>query len=230
MVNRWTCKYCDLTINDDVPSRAAHEGGFRHKAAVERALRQTYKKAEKGRREAAVQAREIAKIERAALKADAQDAAGPSEAPEEEEEGEGQAGSKRKRSHGKDKEDQNGRAEWKPKDKFAAYTTAANLGLGEDPEEVRAREEKELRQKEGFASGWSVVEDPNPPSIPSSSSQSATAQAKSHKPIATFDAVDDQEDLRSFKTQEKTAPRLADDEDEPAGELVFKKRTKKRRV
>lgn len=28
---RWTCPYCDITINDDVPSRMQHEGGMRHK-------------------------------------------------------------------------------------------------------------------------------------------------------------------------------------------------------
>ncbi|CAD6889266.1 unnamed protein product [Tilletia laevis] len=223
MVNRWTCKYCDLTINDDVPSRAAHEGGFRHKAAVERALRQTYKKAERGRRDAAIQAKEIAKLDKG------------------DDEGEALlAGSKRKRNNGKDKEDENAggsgqRGEWKPKDKFTAYTTAANLGLGEDPEDVRAREEKELRQKEGFASQWSVVDDPTPPSVPNtvsaSSSMRGMPQATAPKAASTTTSTDDPDDLRSFKTQEKKAPQLHDDDDDaPAGELVFKKRTKKRRA
>ncbi|KAE8190083.1 hypothetical protein CF336_g5460 [Tilletia laevis] len=244
MVNRWTCKYCDLTINDDVPSRAAHEGGFRHKAAVERALRQTYKKAERGRRDAAIQAKEIAKLDKAASRAEAAAVpsdSGPSASQQGDDEGEALlAGSKRKRNNGKDKEDENAggsgqRGEWKPKDKFTAYTTAANLGLGEDPEDVRAREEKELRQKEGFASQWSVVDDPTPPSVPNtvsaSSSMRGMPQATAPKAASTTTSTDDPDDLRSFKTQEKKAPQLHDDDDDaPAGELVFKKRTKKRRA
>lgn len=61
---KWTCKYCDVTINDDVPSRQQHENGLRHKGNVERQLRQAYKKSEKDRREEKDAKREMEKIER----------------------------------------------------------------------------------------------------------------------------------------------------------------------
>lgn len=50
---RWTCKYCNVTINDDVPSRQHHESGLRHKHNVERALRDLYRETEQRRREEA---------------------------------------------------------------------------------------------------------------------------------------------------------------------------------
>lgn len=61
---RWTCKYCDVTINDDVPSRTQHEGGARHKANVERALRDIYRKSEGERRDKEAAGREMERIER----------------------------------------------------------------------------------------------------------------------------------------------------------------------
>jgi len=61
---KWTCKYCDVTINDDVPSRQQHENGLRHKGNVERSLRQAYKKSERDRRDESHAKREMEKIER----------------------------------------------------------------------------------------------------------------------------------------------------------------------
>lgn len=40
---RWTCKYCNVTVNDDVPSRRHHENGARHKQNVERSLKELYR-------------------------------------------------------------------------------------------------------------------------------------------------------------------------------------------
>lgn len=40
---RWTCKYCNVTINDDVPSRRRHENGARHKQNVARSLKDLYR-------------------------------------------------------------------------------------------------------------------------------------------------------------------------------------------
>lgn len=61
---KWTCKYCDVTINDDIPSKQQHENGLRHKGNVERHLRQAYKKSEKDRKEDSHAKREMAKIEK----------------------------------------------------------------------------------------------------------------------------------------------------------------------
>lgn len=61
---KWTCPYCDITINDDVPSRMQHEGGLRHKGNVERALKDVYRKGERSRRDEENAKREMAKIEK----------------------------------------------------------------------------------------------------------------------------------------------------------------------
>ncbi|KAK0551816.1 hypothetical protein OC846_003103 [Tilletia horrida] len=208
MVNRWTCKYCNLTINDDAPSRAAHEGGFRHKAAVERALRQTYKRAERDRRDAATQAKELAKIERAAGKAAA--GQGLESSAEDADEA---TGSKRRRKEDGEGDDKSKKApaEWKPSNKFTAYTTAANLGIGEDEEEVRAREEQKLRQEQGFASEWSVVQEAE-----SSSTALPTDQQAKKSSAVQLPPVEDEDDHRSYKAKEKVLPRNTDADDEPA--------------
>lgn len=61
---KWTCKYCDVTINDDAPSRQQHESGLRHKNNVERALRDVYKRQDREKREKEENDREMKKIER----------------------------------------------------------------------------------------------------------------------------------------------------------------------
>ncbi|WFD35084.1 mRNA cleavage and polyadenylation factor subunit [Malassezia cuniculi] len=43
---RWTCKYCNVTVNDDVPSRRHHENGVRHKQNVEQALKNLYRESQ----------------------------------------------------------------------------------------------------------------------------------------------------------------------------------------
>ena len=48
---RWTCKYCNVTINDDPPSRKHHESGVRHKRNVARALDDLHKLKDAKRRE-----------------------------------------------------------------------------------------------------------------------------------------------------------------------------------
>lgn len=64
---RWTCKYCNVTINDDIPSRRHHENGLRHKHNVERALRALHKENDAKRR-AEVQAHmELLRIEKVRL-------------------------------------------------------------------------------------------------------------------------------------------------------------------
>ena len=76
---RWTCKYCNVTINDDIPSRQHHESGQRHKNKVERSLRGLYKENSEKRREEERAAREMALIERVRCHTHA---GGRSESPE----------------------------------------------------------------------------------------------------------------------------------------------------
>lgn len=48
---RYHCKYCNIYIADDKPSRQQHENGLRHKGNVERFVRGLYKEGEKRVRE-----------------------------------------------------------------------------------------------------------------------------------------------------------------------------------
>jgi len=48
---RYHCKYCNIYIADDKPSRTQHENGLRHKGNVERFVRGLYKEGEKRVRE-----------------------------------------------------------------------------------------------------------------------------------------------------------------------------------
>ena len=60
---RWTCKYCNVTINDDVPSRKHHENGMRHKGNVERALANLHKQNETRRRDEEQSRKQMASID-----------------------------------------------------------------------------------------------------------------------------------------------------------------------
>ncbi|SPO24903.1 uncharacterized protein UTRI_01408_B [Ustilago trichophora] len=70
---RWTCKYCDVTINDDLPSKRHHESGLRHKRNVEKALQDLYRKGEQERKDAEQTRKEMARIEALAAESYAKD-------------------------------------------------------------------------------------------------------------------------------------------------------------
>ena len=48
---KYFCKYCDIYIADDAPSRQQHENGLRHKGNVERFIRGIYKTGEKQKKD-----------------------------------------------------------------------------------------------------------------------------------------------------------------------------------
>lgn len=73
---KWTCKYCDVTINDDLPSRRHHESGLRHKQNKEKALKDLYRKGEQERKDAEHTRREMERIEALAAASYAKDQAG----------------------------------------------------------------------------------------------------------------------------------------------------------
>ena len=60
---RYFCKYCDIYIADDAPSRQQHENGLRHKGNQERFVRNLYKVGEKRKKDAEEERREMARIE-----------------------------------------------------------------------------------------------------------------------------------------------------------------------
>lgn len=61
---RYFCKYCNIYIADDAPSRRQHEGGLRHKGNVERFVRDLYKTGEKRKHDLEEEKREMARIDR----------------------------------------------------------------------------------------------------------------------------------------------------------------------
>ncbi|OJT06967.1 hypothetical protein TRAPUB_2168 [Trametes pubescens] len=145
---KYFCKYCNIYIADDAPSRRQHETGLRHKGNVERFVRGLYKAGEKRKHDLEEEKRDMARVEKAAEAAYAQDVsaglvkpgsssavAGPSSAA---------AASKPA-------------ASMKPSNPFANYTTAESLGYT-DPDEERRLAEAALRQKEGVAGEWQFVE------------------------------------------------------------------------
>ena len=59
---RFHCKYCNIFIADDVPSRQHHENGMRHKGNVERFVRGLYKAGEKAVKDKEEEKREMERI------------------------------------------------------------------------------------------------------------------------------------------------------------------------
>jgi len=64
---KYFCKYCDIYIADDAPSRQQHENGLRHKGNVERFIRNLYKGSEKRKKDQEDERRDIARLELASL-------------------------------------------------------------------------------------------------------------------------------------------------------------------
>jgi len=60
---KYFCKYCDIYIADDAPSRQQHENGLRHKGSVERFIRGIYKSGEKQKKDLEEEKREMRRVE-----------------------------------------------------------------------------------------------------------------------------------------------------------------------
>ncbi|KAK0212914.1 hypothetical protein DFS33DRAFT_1377366 [Desarmillaria ectypa] len=151
---KYFCKYCDIYITDDAPSRQQHENGLRHKGNRDRFIRGLYKEGERRKKDQAEEKREMARVEQAAQAAFAVDVgagfARPSMA-----------------------QPSTSTAPPKPKPKssnlFADYSTAASLGYI-DPDAERISLEAQRRRSEGIAGNWEVVEPtPTQDTEPSSS-------------------------------------------------------------
>ena len=65
---KYFCKYCDIYIADDTPSRRQHENGLRHKGNVERFVRGIYKAGEKHKKDLEEEKREMRRVEQASSK------------------------------------------------------------------------------------------------------------------------------------------------------------------
>ncbi|KAI0779355.1 hypothetical protein C8Q74DRAFT_1157605, partial [Fomes fomentarius] len=200
---KYLCKYCNIYIADDAPSRRQHETGLRHKGNVERFVRGLYKAGEKRKQDMEEEKREMARIEKAASAAFAQDVStGLAKA--------GSSGSPIASSSTATAAPKT--AAPKPSNPFANYSTAESLGFT-DPDAERAKAEAERRQTQGVAGEWQVVEivQPKEPEDEDggehgegekpgeSSTESQTGQKR------PADAPADDEDTRGWKLRRKTA-------------------------
>jgi WW domain-binding protein 4 len=158
---RYFCKYCDVYIADDVPSRQHHENGLRHKGNVERFVRGLYKAGEKRKKDAEEEKREMRRIEqvrfysflhlclsntlhaKAAGAAFAQDvSAGRAQLATTASSSSSVASSSKKP---------------KKSDGISDYSTPESLGYT-DPDIERALAEAERRKTQGVAGDWQMVE------------------------------------------------------------------------
>ncbi|PLW39897.1 hypothetical protein PCASD_07879 [Puccinia coronata f. sp. avenae] len=208
------CKYCDIYIRDDKPSRAQHENGLRHKGNLERYIRDIYKKEEREKRERADEASQVSKIEKAArLAHEQQDLKSVGEEKEEKkEEGDGED-EPRKRSR-YEKQD------WKGAENLQNYSDARSLGLVADAEleaAARAKEEeedKEARSKEGVMGKWEAVAKIQPRTHPGSSRSQQQQPAITREKITaqlTTDRDPDKKPIRKLFTEKQLDTAAADD-------------------
>ncbi|KAK7057239.1 WW domain-binding protein 4 [Favolaschia claudopus] len=176
---KYFCKYCDIYIADDAPSRQQHENGLRHKGNLERFIRGIYKAGEKKKKDEEEERREMA---RAAQIAFAQDVGAgraklDSSAPVA-----STSSVSRKPAP-------------KPSNPFANYSTAKSLGY-DDPDAERLAAEAEQRRMQGVAGEWEVVAPSLPEPAPSTSSTDASLKRSA-------EALDEEES-REFKLRKKT--------------------------
>ncbi|KAG8788577.1 hypothetical protein FRC15_003458 [Serendipita sp. 397] len=162
---KYWCKYCEVFIADDAPSRSHHENGLRHQGNKERFIRSLYKTGEKKKREEAEEKKELARIEREAQAAFADDV-----------------------QTGRFKASSSGGSSVAPKPpqpavkpaarqaiSMANYTTARDLGIAQEEEELAAKA-LELQQSQGVVGQWEIVE-----SKPSTSGADTVPQKRYHE-------------------------------------------------
>ncbi|KAG8834242.1 hypothetical protein FRC17_009318 [Serendipita sp. 399] len=161
---KYWCKYCEIFIADDAPSRSLHENGQKHQGNRERFIRSLYKSGEKKKREEAEEKKELARIEREAQAAFAGDV---------------QTGLAKASSSGGTSVLSRAIPAPKPAARqaitMANYTTAKDLGIAQEEEELAAKA-LALQQSQGVVGQWEIVE-----SMPSTSETSAIPQKRPHE-------------------------------------------------
>ncbi|KAK8858835.1 hypothetical protein IAR55_003065 [Kwoniella newhampshirensis] len=152
---QYWCKYCDIFIRDDAPSRKQHETGLKHQGNKERFIRDLYKGGEKAKRDRAAAATEMAAIEASAAAAYANDKASGSSAPS-------TSRLSLLQTLNAASAARTVRESSRPKDKFANYSTAEQLGLA-DPESLKSSYEieQEIKGRAGEAGKWETVSIPS---------------------------------------------------------------------
>ncbi|KAI5120982.1 hypothetical protein M0805_006654 [Coniferiporia weirii] len=195
---KYFCKYCEIYIADDAPSRRQHETGLRHKGNTERFVRNLYKQGERRKKDLEEEKREMVRVEQAASAAFARDVssghasvASTSRLPEP---GPSVPSSKKPE---------------RPTSVWSNYSTAQSLGY-EDPDSERLKAEMERRRTQGMVGEWETVAPPPPP-LPNGSleikkeetKEGVLADAAPQKREAEALPEDD-DDGRQFKLRRRT--------------------------
>ncbi|KAF7321340.1 Formin binding [Mycena kentingensis (nom. inval.)] len=184
---KYYCKYCEIYIADDAPSRSQHENGLKHKGNLERYIRGIYKAGEKRKKDQEEEKREMARVEQAAQIAYSQDLGsgrakgGSSSAPT-------PSTSAAKKPPAK------------PSNPWANYSTAKSLGY-EDPDAERVIADVLMRRTTGEVGEWEVVvpQEPTEPTVgvPSEAEGSVAGVKRPAEALA-------EEENREFKLRKKT--------------------------
>ncbi|KAJ6593849.1 hypothetical protein B0H19DRAFT_920291 [Mycena capillaripes] len=177
---KYFCKYCDIYIADDAPSRQQHENGLRHKGNTERFIRSIYKAGEKKKKDDEEERREMARVEQATQIAFAQDV------------GAGRA--KLSSAPTPSTPALPRKPAPKPSNPYVNYSTAKSLGY-DDPDAERLAEEAERRRMQGVAGDWEMVTP--------SSSQSALPSSSDVGVKRSAEALEEEES-REYKLRKKT--------------------------
>ena len=211
---RYYCKYCKISIEDNIPSRQQHENGLKHKGNVERFVRNIYKAGEKRKKDAEEEKREMRRIEqvrfysifhlylsnslhaKAAGAAFAQDVGAGRAQPMTTASSSSStvaSSSKPKKSGG-----------------ISDYSTPESLGYT-DPDIERARAEAERRRTQGVAGDWQMVE-PTPTDAPSGTGEESTQP------------VDDMQSAEGNQGTGSNKRAVPDPADEDAGRWKLRKK------
>ncbi|OBZ70558.1 Uncharacterized protein C18H10.07 [Grifola frondosa] len=186
---KYFCKYCNIYIADDAPSRRQHETGLRHKGNVERFVRGLYKAGEKRKQDLDEEKRDMARVEQAAQAAFARDVSAGLVKP-----GSSSAAPVASSSSAPKK------PAVRPSNPFANYSTAESLGY-EDPDAERLAAEAERRRTQGVAGEWEFV-DIAAPETPADEVPPVVDGELSRKREAEQEV--DEEDGRRFKLRRRT--------------------------
>ncbi|RSH90850.1 hypothetical protein EHS25_010026 [Saitozyma podzolica] len=146
---QYWCKYCNIWIRDDAPSRRHHETGLKHQGNKERFVRDLYKSGDKAKRDAAAEAIEMARIEASAAAAHAKDVGGTYA---------GRPSVLATISAAKAAASSSRLRPSEKRDKWANYSTAQQLGFDDEETAKSSYEiEQELKGRAGEVGAWEEV-------------------------------------------------------------------------
>ncbi|KZT10720.1 uncharacterized protein LAESUDRAFT_711190 [Laetiporus sulphureus 93-53] len=187
---KYFCKYCNIYIADDAPSRRQHESGLRHKGNVERFVRGLYKEGEKRKQDQDEEKREMARVEQAAKAAFALDVSTGLVKP-------GSSSTSVASTSAAAR-----KPAPKPGNPYADYSTAESLGYT-DPDAERLKAEAELHRIQGVAGEWEIV---TVAESAAPTEQESTPSVKAEEGYGKREAEQppDNEDARHFKLRRRT--------------------------